>query len=61
MLVSITAWSPSASLQIKGLATKYTTVTWLFMKTLVMQRFGGVYLGLSYEKSVVLLLYTMPT
>ena len=34
ILVSITTRSPSASLQIKGLATKYTTVKWpvkLFM------------------------------
>ena len=29
ILVSITTWSPSASLQIKSLATKYTTVKWL--------------------------------
>ena len=28
ILVSITTRSPSASLQIKGLATKYTTVKW---------------------------------
>ena len=28
MLVSITTRSPSASLQIKGLATKYTTIKW---------------------------------
>ena len=26
--VFITTWSPSTSLQMKGLATKYTTVTW---------------------------------
>ena len=28
ILVSITTWSPSASLQIQGLATQYTTVKW---------------------------------
>ena len=28
ILVSVTTWSTSASLQIKGLATKYTTVKW---------------------------------
>ena len=36
MLVSITTKSPSALLQIKGLATKYTTVKWpIFMASLL--------------------------
>ena len=33
ILVSITTRSPSASLQIKGLATKYTTVKWPILRS----------------------------
>ena len=37
ILVSITTRSPSASLQIKGLATKYTTVKWPIEDTNLLQ------------------------
>ena len=42
MQITLLSWSPSASLQIKGLATKHTTVKWPIVKYTV---------GLSYKPS----------